>query len=153
VRIVSTIMQLYGFFWCHCGVIKNLSVHEALAIFEELPSDDDSAASNNSDTDDEDHVENVAQGENISSDDEKIEEIQCPSTSQLKVTWGKLHKKKKKKKKKKKISSRIHENISQSKHKVVCTEDVLFAVPEKTFIALDGCVGPPTYHCALSTIV
>ncbi|GFW92540.1 hypothetical protein TNCV_518571 [Trichonephila clavipes] len=58
---------------------KNLSVQEALAIFEELPSDDDSAASNNSDTDDEDYVENVAQGGYISSDDEEIEEIQCPS--------------------------------------------------------------------------
>ncbi|GFY73540.1 hypothetical protein TNIN_180411 [Trichonephila inaurata madagascariensis] len=50
---------------------KNLYFQEVLAIFEELPSDDDSAASNNNDTDDEDYVENVAQGENISSDDEK----------------------------------------------------------------------------------
>ncbi|GFX17667.1 hypothetical protein TNCV_474671 [Trichonephila clavipes] len=33
---------------------KNLFVQEAFAVFEELPSDDDSAASNNSDTDDED---------------------------------------------------------------------------------------------------
>ncbi|GFY61979.1 hypothetical protein TNIN_169191 [Trichonephila inaurata madagascariensis] len=49
----------------------NLSVQEALAIFEELSSDDDSAASNNSDIDDEDYVENVALRENISSDDEK----------------------------------------------------------------------------------
>ncbi|GFY58567.1 hypothetical protein TNIN_326231 [Trichonephila inaurata madagascariensis] len=53
----------------------------ALAIFEELPLDDDSAASNNSGTDNEDYVENVAQGENISSDDEEIDEIQCPFTS------------------------------------------------------------------------
>ncbi|GFY06051.1 hypothetical protein TNCV_3863551 [Trichonephila clavipes] len=65
---------------------ENLSVQEALAILEELPSDDDSAASNNSDTDEE-YVENVAQGENISSDDEEIDEIQCPSTSQPEVTW------------------------------------------------------------------
>ncbi|GFY59645.1 hypothetical protein TNIN_279401 [Trichonephila inaurata madagascariensis] len=49
---------------------KNLSVQEA-AIFEELLSDDDSAASNNSDTDDEDYFENVTQGENISSNDER----------------------------------------------------------------------------------
>ncbi|GFX60186.1 uncharacterized protein TNCV_4533461 [Trichonephila clavipes] len=61
---------------------KILSVQEVLAIFEELPSDDDSAASNNSDNDDENYFENVAQGENISSDDEQIDEIQCPSTSQ-----------------------------------------------------------------------
>ncbi|GFV53341.1 transposable element Tcb1 transposase, partial [Trichonephila clavipes] len=60
----------------------------ALAIFEELPSDDDSAASDNSDTNDEDYVENVAQGENISSDDEEIDEIQCPSISQPEVKWG-----------------------------------------------------------------
>ncbi|GFW15613.1 uncharacterized protein TNCV_3581111 [Trichonephila clavipes] len=56
-------------------------VQEALAVFEELPTDDDSAASNNSDTDDEDYVENVAQGKNISSDDEEIDDIQGPSTS------------------------------------------------------------------------
>ncbi|GFS92880.1 hypothetical protein TNCV_1162571 [Trichonephila clavipes] len=53
---------------------KNLSVQKVLAIFEALPSDDDSAASNNSDTDYEDYVENVPQGENISSDDEEIDE-------------------------------------------------------------------------------
>ncbi|GFW14083.1 hypothetical protein TNCV_3546721 [Trichonephila clavipes] len=61
-----------------------LSAQEVLAIFEELLSDDDSAASNNRDTHDEDYVENVAQGENISSDDEEIDEIQCP-TSQTEV--------------------------------------------------------------------
>ncbi|GFY52033.1 hypothetical protein TNIN_376051 [Trichonephila inaurata madagascariensis] len=60
---------------------KNLSVQEALAIFEELPSDDDSVASNKSDTDDEDYVENV------------VQEEQCPSTSQPEVKWGKLYKK------------------------------------------------------------
>ncbi|GFR03589.1 hypothetical protein TNCT_625131 [Trichonephila clavata] len=59
--------------------------YEALTMFEELPSDNDSAVSNNSDTDDEDCVENVVQGENISSDDEEIDEIQCPSTSQPEV--------------------------------------------------------------------
>ncbi|GFY60126.1 hypothetical protein TNIN_354581 [Trichonephila inaurata madagascariensis] len=57
-------------------------------IFEELPSDDDSAASEKSDTNDEDYVENVAQGENISSDDEEIDEIQCPSISQPEIKWG-----------------------------------------------------------------
>ncbi|GFS45027.1 hypothetical protein TNIN_45801 [Trichonephila inaurata madagascariensis] len=56
-----------------------LSVQEALAILEELLSDDDSAASNNRHADDEDYVENVAQGENISSDEE-IDEIQCPTS-------------------------------------------------------------------------
>ncbi|GFU37268.1 hypothetical protein TNCV_4272651 [Trichonephila clavipes] len=61
---------------------KNLSVQEPLAVFEELPSDDDSTASNNSDSDEEDYVENVAQGKNISSDDEEINEMQCASTSQ-----------------------------------------------------------------------
>ncbi|GFT27085.1 hypothetical protein TNCV_4676021 [Trichonephila clavipes] len=66
----------------------------ALAIFEELPSDDDSAPSNNRDTDDEDYVENVPQGENISSDDEEIDEIQCPFTSHPELKWGKLYKKK-----------------------------------------------------------
>ncbi|GFY59120.1 hypothetical protein TNIN_254961 [Trichonephila inaurata madagascariensis] len=55
---------------------KNLSVQETLGIFEELSSDDDSAASNNSGADDEDNVENVAQGENISSDDKEIDVIQ-----------------------------------------------------------------------------
>ncbi|GFX82360.1 hypothetical protein TNCV_2870411 [Trichonephila clavipes] len=30
----------------------------------------------------------------------------------------------------------------------VKTADALFAIPEKTLIALDGCVGPATYHCA-----
>ncbi|GFY44347.1 hypothetical protein TNIN_490581 [Trichonephila inaurata madagascariensis] len=90
---------------------KKLSVQEALAIFEELPLDEDSTASNNSD---EGYVENVAQGENISSDEEEINEVQ------------------------------IHENTFQSKHKVVYTWDVLFAVPEKTFIPLDSCVGPAT---------
>ncbi|GFW61889.1 hypothetical protein TNCV_4669141 [Trichonephila clavipes] len=64
-----------------------LSVKEAVAVFEELPSHDDSAASNNNDTEDEDDVENVAQEENISSDDEDIYEIQCP-TSQPEVKWG-----------------------------------------------------------------
>ncbi|GFY68481.1 hypothetical protein TNIN_192031 [Trichonephila inaurata madagascariensis] len=118
---------------------KNLSVQEALAIFEELPSDDDSAASNNKNNDDEDYVENVAQGKNVSSDDEEIYEIQCPSTSQPEVNRGKL--------KKKKIS-RLYGNISQSKQKVVCTGDALLTVPEKTFIALDSCVGPVTYLCA-----
>ncbi|GFY70950.1 hypothetical protein TNIN_397991 [Trichonephila inaurata madagascariensis] len=72
---------------------KNLFVQETLAIFGELPSDDDSAASNNSDTDDEDYVESVAYGENISSDDEEINEIQCPSTSQQEVKQAKLYKK------------------------------------------------------------
>ncbi|GFY57824.1 hypothetical protein TNIN_496151 [Trichonephila inaurata madagascariensis] len=37
--------------------------------------DDDSASSNNSDTDDEDYVESVATGENISLDNEEIDEI------------------------------------------------------------------------------
>ncbi|GFX01111.1 macrophage mannose receptor 1 [Trichonephila clavipes] len=32
--------------------------------------------------------------------------------------------------------------------KVFCTGDALFAVPEKTFIALEGCVDPVTYYCA-----
>ncbi|GFY79275.1 hypothetical protein TNIN_224561 [Trichonephila inaurata madagascariensis] len=68
-----------------------LSVQEALAILEELLSDDDSAASNNRHAD-EDYFENVAQGENISSDDEETDEIQCP-TSQSEVKWGKLYKK------------------------------------------------------------
>ncbi|GFS47630.1 hypothetical protein TNIN_198381 [Trichonephila inaurata madagascariensis] len=72
---------------------KNLSVQEALAIFVELPSNDDSAASNNSDTDDEDYVESVAQGENISSNDEEMDEVQCP-TSQPKSNGGKLYYKK-----------------------------------------------------------
>ncbi|GFV81948.1 hypothetical protein TNCV_3151461 [Trichonephila clavipes] len=72
---------------------KNLYIQEAFAIFEELPSDDDSAASNNSDTDDEDYVDNTAQGENIFSDDEETDEIQCPSTSLPEVKWDKLYKK------------------------------------------------------------
>ncbi|GFU50174.1 transposable element Tcb2 transposase [Trichonephila clavipes] len=59
---------------------KNLSVQETLAIFEELPSDNDSATSNNSDTCDEDYVKNVVLGQNISSDDEKIDGIQCPTS-------------------------------------------------------------------------
>ncbi|GFY30667.1 hypothetical protein TNCV_3118271 [Trichonephila clavipes] len=63
---------------------KNLSIKEALAIF------DDSTASKNSD----DYVENFAQGENISnSDDEEIDEIQCASTSKPNVKWTKLYKK------------------------------------------------------------
>ncbi|GFV48860.1 uncharacterized protein TNCV_4217801 [Trichonephila clavipes] len=41
---------------------KNVSLQEALAILETFASDDDSAASNISDTDDENYVENVAQG-------------------------------------------------------------------------------------------
>ncbi|GFW47913.1 protein unc-13 homolog 4B [Trichonephila clavipes] len=66
-----------------CGMVekKNLYVQEALAVFEELPSDDDSAAFNNSETDVEGYVKNVAQGENISSSEEEINEIQSPSTS------------------------------------------------------------------------
>ncbi|GFY56107.1 hypothetical protein TNIN_444721, partial [Trichonephila inaurata madagascariensis] len=43
-------------------------------------SSSDSAASNNSDTDDEDYVESVAQGENISSNDEEMDEVQCPTS-------------------------------------------------------------------------
>ncbi|GFY47183.1 hypothetical protein TNIN_299681 [Trichonephila inaurata madagascariensis] len=70
---------------------KNLSVQGALTIFEELPSDDDSSACNSSDTDYEDYVENLAQKENISSDDEEMDEIQCPSTSQLEVKCDKLY--------------------------------------------------------------
>ncbi|KFM57897.1 hypothetical protein X975_24913, partial [Stegodyphus mimosarum] len=68
---------------------KGLSVQEALAIFEDLPSDDGSAASNDSDTD-EDYVANFAQEENIisSSDDEEIEELQLPSTSKPKVDFS-----------------------------------------------------------------
>ncbi|GFW23262.1 hypothetical protein TNCV_3803621 [Trichonephila clavipes] len=66
--------------------VKNIEVQEVLTIFEELPSDD-LAASNNSDTI-EDYDENIAQGENISSDHEKIDEILCPSTSQPEVKWG-----------------------------------------------------------------
>ncbi|GFW72330.1 hypothetical protein TNCV_703671 [Trichonephila clavipes] len=46
---------------------------------------DNLAASNNRDTDVEGYVENVALGENISSDDEEIDEIQCPSTSKPEV--------------------------------------------------------------------
>ncbi|GFY79483.1 hypothetical protein TNIN_79301 [Trichonephila inaurata madagascariensis] len=78
---IYTLLVIRGFL---CAV-------EALAIFEELPLDDYSAASNNSDTDDEDYVENVAQGENTSSDDEEINEMQCPSTSQPEVKWGKQY--------------------------------------------------------------
>ncbi|GFY51509.1 hypothetical protein TNIN_438011 [Trichonephila inaurata madagascariensis] len=62
-------------------------------IFEEFPSDDDSATSNNSDNDDEDYVENVSQGENTSSDDEEIDEIQYPSTSLAEVKGVKYTKK------------------------------------------------------------
>ncbi|GFU40984.1 hypothetical protein TNCV_4645611 [Trichonephila clavipes] len=51
---------------------KKLSVQMDIAIFEELPSDEDSAASNNRGTDNEDYEENVAQGENISLDYEEI---------------------------------------------------------------------------------
>ncbi|GFU33038.1 hypothetical protein TNCV_4156081 [Trichonephila clavipes] len=40
----------------------------------------DSAVSNNSDTHDEDYVENFAQGGNISSDNEDIDKIQCPTS-------------------------------------------------------------------------
>ncbi|GFU36179.1 uncharacterized protein TNCV_191871 [Trichonephila clavipes] len=29
----------------------------------------------------------------------------------------------------------------------------LFEIPEKTFIALDGCVGPAAYHCAFKQMV
>ncbi|GFU83955.1 retrovirus-related Pol polyprotein from transposon TNT 1-94 [Trichonephila clavipes] len=65
------------------NVVKKKSVQEARAVFEKLPSDDDLAASNNSATDD-DYVENIPQGENISSDDEEIDEIQSP-TSQPEV--------------------------------------------------------------------
>ncbi|GFY70306.1 hypothetical protein TNIN_162061 [Trichonephila inaurata madagascariensis] len=71
---------------------KNFSVQETQAIFKELGFDDDSITSYNSDTDDAIYIENVAQGENISSDDEEIDEIQCSSTSQTKVKWGKLYK-------------------------------------------------------------
>ncbi|GFX81748.1 hypothetical protein TNCV_317521 [Trichonephila clavipes] len=54
---------------------------QALAI-SELPSDVDSAASKNSDVDDEDYIQNFAQGENIlSSDDKEINEIQQPSST------------------------------------------------------------------------
>ncbi|GFU74275.1 hypothetical protein TNCV_4168651 [Trichonephila clavipes] len=67
---------------------KNLSVQEVLAIFEELPSDDDSAASNNNDTEHKDYVANVVQGKYISSDVEEIDEIQYPSTLHPEVKWG-----------------------------------------------------------------
>ncbi|GFW18683.1 hypothetical protein TNCV_1369371 [Trichonephila clavipes] len=53
----------------------------------QFPSDEYSAVSNNSDTDDEDYVENVSQGE-TTSDDEEIDEIQYPSTSPAEVKWG-----------------------------------------------------------------
>ncbi|GFY43079.1 hypothetical protein TNIN_181481 [Trichonephila inaurata madagascariensis] len=64
---------------------KNLSVQDALAIFEELPSDVGSVASHNRDTDDEDYFEKIIQGVNISSDDEEIDEIRYPSTFQPEV--------------------------------------------------------------------
>ncbi|GFX51428.1 hypothetical protein TNCV_3103611 [Trichonephila clavipes] len=55
-----------------------------------IASDDDLAASNNSDNDDGDYVESVAQGKNISSDDEEIDEMQC-STFQPKAELGKIY--------------------------------------------------------------
>ncbi|GFY72781.1 hypothetical protein TNIN_250611 [Trichonephila inaurata madagascariensis] len=64
-----------------CEDMDKLSVQEALVMYEELPSDDDSAASNNSDTADEDYVENVVQGGNISSHDREIDGVQCPFNS------------------------------------------------------------------------
>ncbi|GFY42403.1 hypothetical protein TNIN_238711 [Trichonephila inaurata madagascariensis] len=73
--------------------IKYLSVQEVLAIFE-LPSDNNSAASNNSNAADDDYVENFSLGENIPSDDEKINEIQLSSTSHFPVkTKGGLYRK------------------------------------------------------------
>ncbi|GFT56696.1 hypothetical protein TNCV_1268411 [Trichonephila clavipes] len=33
------------------------------------------------------------------------------------------------------------------------TGDTLFAITEKTFIVLDGCVAPATYHCAFKQMV
>ncbi|GFY55325.1 hypothetical protein TNIN_257341 [Trichonephila inaurata madagascariensis] len=60
---------------------------------------------------------NVAQGGNISSDDEKIDEIQCP-TSQPEVKGGKHYKK-------------IDLLQNSRKPIPVKTGDALFAVPEK----------------------
>ncbi|GFW15737.1 hypothetical protein TNCV_3582351 [Trichonephila clavipes] len=43
--------------------------------------------------------------------------------------------------------------LRESKHKAICTGDALFVVPEKTFIAPNGCVGPGMYHCAFKQMV
>lgn len=59
---------------------KGSSVQEALATFEESPSENNSAASSNSDKD---SITNLTQGENIisNSDDNETDDLQHPSTS------------------------------------------------------------------------
>ncbi|GFV63051.1 hypothetical protein TNCV_3700051 [Trichonephila clavipes] len=87
------------------------------------------------------YVENVAQKESIFSDDGEIDEIQCPSTYQSEVKWGKLYKK-----------IDIFQILVKN-WKVACTRDDFFAVPEKTPIPLNGCGGPSTYYCVFKQTV
>ncbi|GFW33682.1 hypothetical protein TNCV_2212141 [Trichonephila clavipes] len=64
-------------------------------------------------------------------DEEEIDEIQCPSTSLPEVKCAVNYIKK--------IGLiQNSRKYIQSKQKVVCIRNVLFAVPEKTFISLDG---------------